>query len=512
MKSTFILLIFATLFSCNTIEREPSDLNALPFIPTPNSVVATAGYHTINSETVIRYNDDSSRSIAEHLSSIIDQEISISTKAVNEQATESDINITVDSSKENLGTEGYEISITEDKIAIVAMKNDGAFRATETLRQILTNTIDTLSVDGEFAIATGVIKDKPRFEYRAAMLDVCRHFFSVQDVKKFIDQISLYKYNFLHLHLTDDQGWRIEIKSWPNLTKIGGSTEVGGGEGGFYTQKEYKEIVDYAATKFITIIPEIDMPGHTNAALASYGELNPDGERKELYTGIEVGFSTLMPKEEITYKFIDDVIKEISNITPGPYIHIGGDESHVTGKDDYIYFIERVQKIVKSHGKEVIGWADIASAKLNPGTISQFWQTKPKNALNAVKQNSKLIMSPADKIYLDIQYDSITPIGLHWAGYNDVDHAYNWDPATLVKEIKEEQIYGIEAPLWTETVETYDDIEYLVFPRILGYSEIGWSAKSVRSWEEYTERLIEHGVYLDKLGVNYYRSPKVNWK
>jgi hexosaminidase len=316
--------------------------------------------------------------------------------------------------------------------------------------------------------------------------------------------------NVLHLHLSDDQGWRIEIKSWPKLTEIGGSTEVGGGEGGFYTQKQFMEIVNYAKERFITIIPEIEIPGHSNAALASYAELNCDGKVRELYTGTKVGFSTVCTQNEITYQFVDDVIRELSAISPGPYIHIGGDESLSTEKEDYIYFLNRVQDIVIAHGKQMIGWEEIAQADLEPGTIVQFWANEKYAAL-AVEKGAKLIMSPGKKIYLDMKYDSTSPLGLHWAGYIEVDTAYIWDPSVYVDGITEKNILGIEAPLWTETITSMNDIEYMLFPRMPGYAEIGWSSKSNRDWNEYKKRLVQHGKRFEAMDINYYPSRKVNW-
>jgi hexosaminidase len=361
------------------------------------------------------------------------------------------------------------------------------------------------------------------------MLDVSRHFFGVADVKHYIDLISMYKMNMLHLHLSDDQGWRIEIKSWPLLTTIGGSTQVGGGEGGFYTQEDYKEIVSYGQSKFVTIVPEIDMPGHTNSALASYGELNPgikvpeegskaydraeigvDGMGTPLYTGIEVGFSTFATDKPITYQFVDDVIREISQITPGPYFHIGGDESHVTELEDYIPFIEKAQAMVIKYGKTAIGWDEVAHASLHPSSIVQFW-AKGENAKMAVDQGAKVLASPAVKAYLDMQYDSTTQLGLHWAAYIEVDEAYDWDPAELVEGIGKEDIVGVEAPLWTETITNRSEIEYMVFPRITAIAEIGWTPKNLRSWESYRKRLKYHGQLWDQMDINYYQSPLIEW-
>jgi hexosaminidase len=343
------------------------------------------------------------------------------------------------------------------------------------------------------------------------MLDVARHFFGPEDVKKYIDRLALYKMNVVHLHLSDDQGWRIEIKSWPNLTAHGGKTEVGGGEGGFFTQEEYSDIVKYASERYITVIPEIDMPGHTNAALSSYPELNIGGKATELYTGIQVGFSTLDTRSETTYKFVDDVVREIAALTPGQYFHIGGDESHVTKIDDYVYFINRVQDIVLSHGKKVIGWDEIANATLKPNTVVQYW-ARAANAVKGISQGAKVLMSPSKYAYTDMKYDSTTVSGLNWAGYIEVDDAYNWDPSTIEPEIKKENIIGVEAPLWTETVSEMNEAEYLIFPRLPGYAEIGWTPSEMRSWDEYRVRLAAHGRRMEYLGINFYRSPLVDWE
>jgi hexosaminidase len=365
--------------------------------------------------------------------------------------------------------------------------------------------------EGDIRIPAGFISDFPEYGYRGAMLDVSRHFFGVEDVKRFIDFIAMYKMNALHLHLSDDQGWRIEIKSWPKLTEIGGSTEVGGGEGGFFTQEDYSELVNYAQDRHIIIVPEIDMPGHTNAALASYPELNCNGKATELYTGIEVGFSTLCTDKEITYQFVDDVVREISALTPGPFFHIGGDESHVTAHDDYVYFINRVQKIVESHGKRVAGWDEIANASLIEDAVVQFW-ADVENTVMGVEQGAKVIMSPAKKAYLDMKYDSTTHLGLHWAGYIEVDSAYIWNPATYIKGVTKENILGIEAPLWTETITTMDELEYMVFPRLPGYAEIGWTAPESRNWDEYKNRLARHGKRFDAYEIDFYKSKLVPWE
>ena len=405
------------------------------------------------------------------------------------------------------------MDITADHIKISSNSEHGLFNGIQTLRQILPSQIEKNTLQSiPWLAPTGSIVDKPEFGYRGSMLDVSRHFFGVTDVKRVIDLISQYKINALHLHLSDDQeGWRIEIKSWPNLTKHGGSTQVGGGKGGFYTQEDYKDIVKYAASRFITIIPEIDMPGHTNAALSSYPELNCNGKAPDLYTGTEVGFSTLCTDKEIVYTFIDDVIRELSDMTPGPYIHIGGDESHVTELKDYIPFIERTAKIVNKYGKNVLGWDEIAHAKLPPNSVVHYWNVA-ENAKKGVDQNAKVLISPAKKTYLDMQYDSTTRLGLHWAAYIEVDSAYMWDPSELVEGITKENILGVESPLWSETVTKMDDIEYMVFPRLICHSEIGWTPKKYRKWDNFKVRLGHHKDRLDFQNIDYYPSKLIPWQ
>ena len=504
--SIVIVIVFLLQFSCT--KKTVSDLTKTSFIPLPVSVTASGNWYIFSEETSI-YTQNELQKTGQYLASELNKINGVKTDLFEtENVPAKGIYLTFAETGNNFGDEGYEITIDKKRITISANKIAGCFNGIQTLLQ-------TLPVKGnpdeQLEIATGTILDFPEFGYRGAMLDVSRHFFGVTDVKRYIDFLTAYKMNVLHLHLSDDQGWRIEIKSWPKLTEIGGSLEVGGGKGGFYTQEEYSEIVKYALERNVTIIPEIDMPGHTNAALASYAELNCDKKATPLYTGTEVGFSTLCTDKEITYKFIDDVVRELAELTPGPYIHIGGDESHVTAMEDYIPFINRVQKIVVSHGKKVIGWDEIANATLIKNATVQFW-ANVKNTTLGIEKEAKVIMSPAARTYLDMQYDSTTHLGLHWAGYIEVDHGYSWDPTTLVPGISKENILGIEAPLWSETVTNIDEIEYMVFPRLPGYAEIGWSVPEDRNWDEYKLRLAQHGKRFEALKINFYRSALVPWE
>ncbi|MEP6894400.1 MAG: beta-N-acetylhexosaminidase [Chloroflexota bacterium] len=402
-----------------------------------------------------------------------------------------------------LGEEGYELSIQPDTVLINALCPAGLFYGVQTLCQILFTHRTTLGLPAIY------IRDTPRFSWRGAMLDVARHFFSVDDVKRYIDLVAHYKMNRLHLHLTDDQGWRIEIKSWPKLTEIGAQTQVNGNGGGFYTQAQYKEIVAYAQSRYVMIIPEIDSPGHTNAALASYPELNVSEEAPKLYEGTEVGFSSLSINMEATYKFLDDVTRELAALTPAPYIHIGGDEARSTAKEDYKIFIKRFQEIVAYHNKIAIGWGEIGEAELQPSTIAQHWVNTSYQ--DAKSQGAKIILSPANQTYLDMKYDAASPLGLDWAGLISVKDAYDWEPANYMAGLEENDILGIEAPLWTETVLTMKDIEFMAFPRLPGLAELAWSPKGL-NWDEYKERLAKHGKHMESLGINFFRSPDVDWE
>ncbi|HZY45271.1 MAG TPA: beta-N-acetylhexosaminidase [Anaerolineae bacterium] len=483
-------------------------------IPKPVSIKSTGGTFMLTASTQIAIDPNSAevtqigQYLADALKPATGYGLQVSTAS--SPLANGNILLTTVTGDPTLGEEGYELTITTDSIKLIAYRSAGLFRGIQTLRQLLPASIENAAIQaGPWTVPTGTITDYPRFEWRGAMLDVARHFFSVDDVKRYIDLLAYTKINRLHLHLTDDQGWRIMINAWPKLATLGGSTEVGGGAGGYYTQADYAEIVAYAQSRYMLVIPEIDLPGHTNAALASYAELNCDGIAPKLYTGTEVGFSSLCGDKEITYQFLDDVIKELAAMTPGPYIHIGGDEAKATAPEEYKKFIERVQAIVQAHGKQMIGWEEIASTQLLTTSIAQHWTSNLVR--QAVQRGAKVIMSPATKSYLDMKYDASTPLGQDWAAYIEVRDSYTWVPTTLVDGVTDSDILGVEAPLWSETLTTIKDIEFMAFPRMLSIAEIGWSAAS-RDWDEYKVRLAAHGPRLTNMSVNFYRSPQVPWQ
>lgn len=411
-----------------------------------------------------------------------------------------------------LGAEGYQLVVSRDSVRISAPTAAGLYYGTQSLRQLLPPQIESHMALAPFAWTAAAVRisDRPRYAWRGAMLDVARHFLTMKEIKQYVDLLALYKMNVLHLHLSDDQGWRIEIKSRPKLATLGGSTQVGGGPGGFFTQDEYSEIVRYAQDRFVTIVPEIDMPGHTNAALVGYPELSCSRRGPLLYTGTEVGWSTFCANKEETYALVDDIVREIAALTPGRYFHMGGDENPILSREDYTKFVERTQEIVGKYGKQMVGWEEISHARLRPTTISQAWATDSV-AAHAVQYGSKVILSPGKRTYLDMKYDKDTELGLTWAALIEVRDAYDWDPATFMKGVTESNIIGVEAPMWTETLRNITALQYLAVPRLFALAEVAWTPQSTRSWESFRARIATHAPRWNILGVNYYRSPQIPW-
>ncbi|WLS48745.1 beta-N-acetylhexosaminidase [Micromonospora profundi] len=413
-----------------------------------------------------------------------------------------------------LGTEGYRLDVTTSGVRLSAVTATGLFHGVQTLRQLLPPAIEsTVPVTEAWILPGGTITDTPRFPYRGAMLDVARHFFAVEDVLRVIDHLARYKLNHLHLHLTDDQGWRIAVDSRPKLTTVGGATEVGDGPGGFYTKADYARIVSYAADRHITVVPEIDLPGHTNSALVAYPELAPDKIAPPPYTGTDVGFSYVDPTDERTYDFVADVFGEMAAITPGPLLHIGGDEAFKVKGELYTGFVERVQRIVAELGKTVVGWHQVAPAAHVDGRVLQWWGTNGEDptTADAVRRGARLVISPGNHAYLDMKYAPDTPIGHDWAGLIDVRKAYDWDPGTHVADVPEEAVLGVEAPLWTESVTSLAEIELLLLPRLPAIAELGWSPRATHGWAGFRSRLAGHGPRWATAGITFHAAPEIPW-
>lgn len=419
--------------------------------------------------------------------------------------------------------ESYRLDVDADGIRIVGADDAGLFYGRQTLTQLARR-------DGERTEVSAVsIVDAPRFAYRGVMLDVARHFHPVETVEAYIDRASALKFNHLHLHLSDDQGWRLEIHARPLLTERASSTAIGGDAGGFYTHDDYRRIVDYAAAHHMTVVPEFDVPGHTHAVSLAYPELAAEPViadhvvetaeqfggglpvHGEPYRGLAVGFSSLRIHEEETYAFLADVFGEVAAITPGPYLHVGGDECLGTSAGDFALFMSRVTELVAGLGKTPVAWHEAGSAPgLAASTIGQYWgfvtptDGMDEKARTFVRNGARVILSPADAVYLDMKPHDDFPIGLTWArGATSLERAYDWEPTAVVDGIGEEEILGVEAPLWTETVRDLADIDALAFPRILAAAEVAWSpapgAHADRTWDSFRDRVAAADPSLTRL-------------
>lgn len=452
----------------------------------------------------------------------------------------------------------YELEVKDNQINIDGTAV-GRFYAFETLKQLI-----TVNAKNQLVIPNCTIKDYPRFPYRGMHLDVCRHFFPISFVKKYIDYLAAYKFNKFHWHLTEDQGWRIEIKKYPELTTIGANrngTLIGrypgkGNDnkpyGGFYTQEEIKEVVQYAKERYIDVIPEIEMPGHSSAAIAAYPwlscfpqkptEMPPNMMSQKSMDEQKAGRIKLVQEtwgvfddvycagKDSTFKFLENVLDEVSALFPSKYIHIGGDESPKAHwklcpacqkrmkdnnlKDEHelqSYFIQRIEKYLNSKGKTIIGWDEILEGGLAPNAVVMSWRGE-KGGIEAAKQKHGVIMTPGNPLYFDHTQskneDSVT-----FGGYNPIENVYAYEPAS--KELTAEEakyILGAQANMWTEYQSNTSKIEYQLFPRITALSEVLWSPKEKRDWKNFERRLPVIFERLDKQEINYnkaYYEPKI---
>lgn len=416
------------------------------------------------------------------------------------------------------GPEGYRLVISPDGIAVTGSDPDGVFWGLQTLRQLLPVSTET-SAD-QVELPTGTVTDAPRFAWRGLMLDVARHFFGVDDVTRFIDAMAMYKLNRLHLHLSDDQGWRLAIDGYPQLTEVGGATQVGDGPGGYFSQDDYRRIVAYAAARHVVVVPEIDLPGHTNAALSSVPELNCDGTATASYRGIEVGLSSLCIGTPETDRFVDAVLTQLAQLTPGAYLHIGGDEAESTTPAAYKSFIEATDAKVRALGKTTVGWEDFAVANVDATAVAQVWRDDQADRIADL--GLRIVASPAAHAYFDQKYDEDMDIGFTWAGLIDTRRAYEWDPTQLggdtkfgalsdevasPRSIPEDRVLGVEGPLWTETVERFDQLSLMAFPRAAALAEVGWTDRDRRDWNDFTARFAGHPERLAALGLTTYDDP-----
>ena len=408
-----------------------------------------------------------------------------------------------------IGEEGYKLDV-EEGVTISSATSEGLIYGIQTLRQFFPAGIEQGQVEQDSVPLRQVqITDSPRYEWRGTMVDVARSFFDLEYLKKHVDRMALYKLNRLHLHLTDDQGWRIEIKSWPKLTEVGGDNSVVDGNSGFLTQEEYKELQAYAKARNIMIIPEIDMPGHIYAALRAYPELNCDdlsninprlATPPAAYREYRVGWSKLCLEDEKTYDFVADVLGEIAEITTGPYLHIGGDEI-----EDPLYeeFVIKADSIVQGLGKVAIGWEEGTKAEVDPSFISQKWHGKVESVIPEVK----VIYSLCGHFYLD------------HGNVPGQEHTNNWckKSGVSIEDVysyssEDPNILGVEAAVWSEFVISEERMDDRFWPRNLAVAEVGWSAAEDRNVEDFKARLAGHVDRLNQMGIDYFATPGIDWK
>lgn len=431
------------------------------------------------------------------------------------------------------GAEGYALRVQEDGVFIEASTPAGAFYAERTLDQLVDRDVDG------FFLPHVDIRDEPRFAYRGVMLDVARHFHDASTVIALIARAAALKLNVLHLHLTDDQGWRIALESHPELAARGSSTSTGGDPGGFYTRDDVRLIIEAAERHHVTVVPEIDVPGHTHALSLSHPELvaapvigkevvavtdEYGGELPRTgvpYTGLGVGFSSLRADAAGTESLLRDVFGEVAEMTPGRYVHLGGDEALGTSPDDYRALVSLASRIVAETGKTPIAWHEAGDADLPEGSVVQFWgflapeAEHARRVIRAVSRGGKVILSPADAVYLDMKYDSATPAGLTWAnGPTSVERSYVWDPAEVIAGVTVDDILGVEAAIWTETIADAEALETMAFPRIASAAEAAWSlplGTSERDWASFRNRIGRRGPAWREAGIRFHPSPEIAW-
>jgi hexosaminidase len=445
----------------------------------------------------------------------------------------------LDSSVKN--QEGYQLEIGPKRVTIHAKTAVGLFYAIQTIRQLLPVEVEKsiLTPGLKLSLPACQIIDEPRFAYRGMHLDVGRHLFPVPAIKRYIDMLALHKMNTFHWHLTEDQGWRIEIKKYPKLTEIGafrketvvgtnkkeGNTFDGTRYGGFYTQDEVREIVKYAASKFITVIPEIEMPGHALAALTSYPELSCTGGPFEVRKLWGIDEDVFCAGNEQTFKFLQDVLTEVMELFPSKYIHIGGDECPKKRwekcpkcqqriKDEGLknelelqsYFIRRIEKFVSSKGRNIIGWDEILEGGLAPGATVMSWRGE-EGGIEAAKSGHDVVMTPGKYTYFcyyQCEDRESQPLAL--GGYVPLEMVYGYNPTPKELSAEEQKhILGLQGCLWSEIIPTPEILEYMAYPRTFAIAETGWTPENRKNFTDFVTRLeVLHKRY-DALGVKYYK-------
>ena len=537
MNKLFLPIVACVLAACGSDKQQalrydviplPQEINLLqesPFKLTRNTVIAYP-----EGNALLGHN-------ADFLADYIEQATGFRprTKAV-KNGENADKAITLGLDPSVTGEEGYRIITHSESISICGKTANGVFYGIQTLRK----SIPAQAQDAAILLPAGEVEDWPRFSYRGMHLDVGRHFFPVEFIKEFIDLLALHNMNTLHWHLTEDQGWRIEIKKYPKLTEIGSvrqRTVIGHNSGeydntpyeGFYTQEEAREIVEYAQKRYVTIIPEIDLPGHMLAALAAYPELGCTGGPYKVCPNWGVFEDVLCIGNEKTIPFLEDIMTEIIDIFPSKYIHIGGDEAprtrwqkcskcqalirkeglkadkqHTAEDRLQSYCTARIEKFLNEHGRQIIGWDEILEGDLAPNATVMSWRGSA-GGIKAAQMGHDVIMTPNTYCYFDYfqsedtknePYDAI-------GGYIPVEKVYSFDPVEGLDEIQQKYVLGVQANVWTEYMTSPEQVEYMVLPRMAALAEVQWTQPGKKEYNNFLQRLGQLAKFYDRDGLNY---------
>lgn len=528
MKNLFLLMtIFSILFSCTTKQPEIKSYNeGVNIVPKPLEISQREGKFTINKKTEIVIFSPELKQLAENLSFKFKASTGYQLPVTEEQPTSNAIVLSLDNAI-GVNDEGYLLDADPKIISIKGATPQGVFYGVQTLLQLLPAEIESTELVNNIAwdVPAVNIKDEPRFKWRGMHLDICRHFLSVGQIKKQLDVLAIFKINTLHLHLTDDQGWRIEVKKYPKLTETGAKrTEFDGTEyGGFLTQEEIKDIVAYARQRYITVVPEIEMPGHAMAALTAYPELSCTGGPFKVRTVWGIEEDVFCAGKEEPFIFLENVLNEIIPLFPGTYFHVGGDECPKSRWEkcplckkrmqeeklkDYhelqSYFIRRVEKVVNAHGKKMIGWDEILEGGIAPSATIMSWRGE-EGGIAAANMNHDAVMTPNKWLYLDYyQADNkIEPVGI--GGYNTLQRIYEYEPVPdSLPADKHKHILGAQGNVWSEYLYTPELMEYRAFPRIIALAEVTWTSKDNRDYKDFERRINNQLVRLDEHKINYH--------
>ena len=552
MRTLLILALMAIVLSCKDYQQEKNNAENYNIVPKPAELKIGNGKFTFKDKTTMIFPEtlvNEAQFMIESFRKLSGQRVSFTRIA----GTKADIFLHLDNSITN--REGYRLEISRHKIKITGKTPAGVFYGIQSLLQLVEPPINGESF-GDMIIPAVTIKDAPRYGYRGMHLDVARHFFDTEFIKRYIDLMAMHKMNTFHWHLTEDQGWRIEIKKYPRLTEIGAyrnGTIIGHypGEGndnveygGFYTQDDIKEVLAYAAKRHVTVIPEIELPGHSQAAIASYPYLScyPE-ERTEVPNGMisekskeqqQAGEPKIVQEswgvyndvycagKEETFEFLENVLDEVTELFPSQYIHIGGDEcpkenwkrcpncqerikkEGLEGEHGLqSYFVQRIEKYLNGKGKQIIGWDEILEGGIAPNATVMSWRGT-KGGIEAAQQGHDVIMTPTSYCYFDYYQSKDTqnePLAI--GGYLPVEQVYSFEPAEGLNSDKEKHVLGAQGNVWTEYMATTGSVEYMVLPRMAAMSEVVWTAKDQRDFEDFAKRMVQFKNLYEAKGYNY---------